>query len=58
MLKIFLKIQNFFLVIKDSPEFRLETIYHFHCTSFTRKTSSITGQRGQEPKGNVTIPLY
>lgn len=43
----------FFSVIEDAPEFRLETIYYFYCPPFTRKTSGIVGQRGQESKGTV-----
>ena len=52
------KIYLFFTVIEDSPELRLETIYYLHCTPFTRKTSGIIGQRGQESKGKVIILSY
>lgn len=48
---------SFFIVIEDSPEFRLETVYYLHCTPFTRKTSGTIGQRGQESKGKVQL-LY
>lgn len=48
----------FFSVVEDSPEFRLETIYYFYCTPFTRKTSGIVGQRGQESKGRVILLYY
>lgn len=51
-------LKHIFTVFEDPPEFRFETLYHLHCATFTRKTSGIVSQRGQEPKGKLVTVLY